>query len=58
VVEGVSKVVIEVDDQARAREFWTETLGFELHQDTPYGWWSMFKDQEGNRFALRPREAT
>jgi lactoylglutathione lyase len=125
-IEGVSKVVIEVDDQARALEFWTETLGFELHQDTPYGeerwvevrtpdnglilvlsprqddrpnashmlptsnvffccddlpetyeelrsrgveftqppvrlsfgWWSMFQDQEGNRFALHPREQT
>jgi lactoylglutathione lyase len=126
VVEGVSKVVIEVEDQDRAIGFWTETLGFELHQNTPYGeerWvevrtpdrglilvlsprqedrprasgmlptsnvffycddlaetyaelrsrgvefpqppvelsfgrWSMFKDQEGNRFALHPREAT
>jgi lactoylglutathione lyase len=126
VIEGVSKVVIEVDDQTRALSFWTERLGFELHQDTPYGeerwvevrtpdkrlvlvlsprrvnrssapdtlptsnvffycddlaqtydvlrsrgvefpqppvelsfgWWSMFRDQEGNRFALRPREAT
>ena len=125
-IEGVSKVVIEVGDQARALSFWTERLGFELHQDTPYGeerwievrtpdkrlvlvlsprrvdpssasdtlptsnvffycddltqtydvlrsrgvefpqppvelsfgWWSIFKDQEGNRFALRPREAT
>jgi lactoylglutathione lyase len=125
-IEGVSKVVIEVDDQARALAFWTETLGFELHQDTPYdedrwvevttpdkrlilvlsprqddrpsasdllptssvlfycddlvetyeelrsrgvefpqppvelsfGWWSMFQDREGNRFALHPREAT
>jgi predicted enzyme related to lactoylglutathione lyase len=125
-IEGVSKVVIEVDDQARALMFWTETLGFELHQDTPYGeerwvevrtpdkrlilvlsprqddranasdtlptssvlfycddlietyeelrsrgvefpqppvelsfgWWSMFLDREGNRFALHPREAT
>jgi lactoylglutathione lyase len=122
VIKGVSKVVIEVDDQARALEFWTQTLGFELHQDTPYGeerwvevrtpdealilvlsprrgdrasgsdqlptsnvffycddlaetyhalqtrgvefpqppvelsfgWWSMFQDQEGNRFALQP----
>jgi predicted enzyme related to lactoylglutathione lyase len=126
VVEGVSKVVIEVDDQERALRFWTETLGFELHQDTPYGeerwvevrtpdkrlilvlsprqedrpgvsdlpptssvlfycddltetyeelrsrgvefpqppvelsfgWWSMFQDLEGNRFALHPRGAT
>ena len=124
-IEGVSKVVIGVDDQARALRFWTQTLGFELHQDTPYGeerwvevrtpdealilvisphqggrprvsdqlptsnvfycddlaetydqlrsrgvefrqppvelsfgWWSLFQDQEGNRFALQPREAT
>jgi predicted enzyme related to lactoylglutathione lyase len=125
VIEGVSKVVVEVDDQDRARGFWTETLGFELVHDTTYGderwlevrtpdealilvlgqrqggdrpsapdllptsnvffycddlaktyeelrsrgvefaqppveqsfgWWSMFQDQEGNRFALRPRE--
>jgi lactoylglutathione lyase len=126
VIEGVSKVVIEVDDQARAVAFWTETLGFELQQDSPYGeerwvevrtpdeglilvlsprqgdrpsasdqlptsnvffycdelaatyeelrsrgvefpqppvelsfgWWSLFQDEEGNRFALQPREAT
>jgi lactoylglutathione lyase len=125
-VEGISKVVIEVDDLNRALGFWTEKMGFELHQDTPYGeerwvevetpdnglilvlsprqaerstasdalptsnvffycddlvetyeqlrsrgvefsqppvelsfgWWSMFRDQEGNRFALHPREAT
>jgi lactoylglutathione lyase len=36
-IEGVSKVVIEVDDQARAVAFWAETLGFELHEDTLYG---------------------
>jgi lactoylglutathione lyase len=126
VIERVSKVVIEVDDQARALAFWTETLGFELHQDASYdderwievrtpdnglilvltprqsdppgasellptsnvffccddlaetyeelrskgvrfpqppvelsfGWWSMFQDLEGNRFALHPCEAT
>jgi lactoylglutathione lyase len=126
VIEGVSKVLIEVDDQARARGFWTKTLGFELHQEcthgeepwvevrTPdkglilvlsprqenrpsasgmlatsnvffccddlaqtyeelrscgvefpqppvelsFGWWSMFQDQEGNRFALHPCDAT
>jgi lactoylglutathione lyase len=123
VVEGVSKVMIEVEDQDRARTFWTELMGFELVRDasdgeerwlevrTPdrsmilvlsqrlgdppsapdvlptsnvffccadlartygelhsrgvvfaqppveqsFGWWSMFLDQEGNRFALRPR---
>jgi predicted enzyme related to lactoylglutathione lyase len=126
VIEGVSKVVIDVEDQDRALAFWTEKLGFRLVQDTPYGeerwlevgtpdaavvlvlnlrrgdrpsampemlptsnvffycndlartyeelrargvefpqppveqdfgWWSMFRDEEGNRFALRPREA-
>jgi lactoylglutathione lyase len=125
VVEGVSKVVIEVEDQDRALEFWTDAMGFELVRDSKYGeeerwlevrtpdrglilvlqlreggppsapnalptsnvffycddlartygelhsrgvefaqppveqsfgWWSMFQDQEGNRFALRPRE--
>jgi predicted enzyme related to lactoylglutathione lyase len=124
VIKGVSKVVIEVDDQSRALAFWTGTLGFELHRDISYGeerrlevrtpdqglilvlsprrderpnapgmlrtsniffccddlaetydelrsrgvefsqspveltfgWWSMFQDQEGNRFALHPRE--
>ena len=124
-LEGVSKVVIEVDDQPRALEFWMETLGFDLHQDTPYGeerwvevrppdkglilvlsprqqerpsasemlptsnvffyckdlietyeelrsrgvefpqppvelsfgWWSIFRDRDGNRFALHPRKS-
>lgn len=124
-IEGVSQVIVEVEDQDRALEFWTETIGFELVQDAPYGeggrwievrtrdkatilvlrprqgerskapdelptsntffycddlsrtynelrargiefaqppvqqswgWWSMFEDQEGNRFALGPRE--
>jgi predicted enzyme related to lactoylglutathione lyase len=126
VIEGVSQTVVEVDDQDRALRFWTETVGFELAQDAPYGdagrwvevrtrdkatilvlrprqgdrptasealptsniffycddlqrtydelrargvdfpqvpvrlswgWWSMFEDEEGNRFALHPREA-
>jgi predicted enzyme related to lactoylglutathione lyase len=126
-IEGVSQVVVEVEDQDRALRFWTEIMGFELAQDAPYGdtgrwievrtrdkntilvlklrqgvppavpeelptsnvffycddphrtydelrargvefpqppvrqswgWWSMFQDQEGNRFALHPREAT
>jgi predicted enzyme related to lactoylglutathione lyase len=36
VIGGVNKVGIEVEDQDRAKAFWTETLGFELVQDTPY----------------------
>jgi lactoylglutathione lyase len=123
-IEGVEKLVVEVEDQDRALRFWTETLGFGIVQDTAYGeerwlevrtpdgnailvlalrhgepptgpedlptsniffyctdlprtyeglhargvefpqppveqsfgWWSMFQDNEGNRFALRPRD--
>ena len=36
-IGGVSKVVIEVEDQERAKRFWTQTLGFEVVQDAPYG---------------------
>src|SRR4030095_6118535 len=36
-IEGVSQVVVEVEDQDRALKFWTETMGFELAQDAPYG---------------------
>jgi lactoylglutathione lyase len=125
VVGGVAQVVVEVEDQDRAKQFWTEKMGFELVQDAPYGeerwlevrtpdkavvlvlgvrqgerptaphpslptsnvmfytrdlqrtyqeltargvqfpqppvqqpfgWWSLFADPDGNRFALVPRE--
>jgi lactoylglutathione lyase len=124
VIRGIHQVKLEVEDQDRALAFWTESLGFELARDAPYGdgrwlevrtpdgsvavvlslrpgerpaasaelptsniwfycddlaqtyddlrargvsfpqppvkqpfgWWSMFEDTEGNRFALTPRE--
>jgi hypothetical protein len=37
VVEGVSQVVVDVEDQDRALKFWTETVGFAVAQDVPYG---------------------
>lgn len=37
VIGGVIQVVIEVEDQDRAKQFWTKKLGFELVQDAPYG---------------------
>jgi lactoylglutathione lyase len=123
-IGGIRQVVLEVEDQDRALDFWTRTMGFELSRDEPYGderwlevrtpdravtvvlslregerptapemlptsniffycddlpetyeelrsrgvefpqppaeqpfgWWSMFEDLEGNRFALAPRE--
>ena len=36
-IGGVIQVVVEVEDQERAKRFWTEQLGFELAQDAPYG---------------------
>jgi predicted enzyme related to lactoylglutathione lyase len=35
-ISGVSKVVIEVEDQDGAKMLWTETMGFGLAQDAPY----------------------
>jgi predicted enzyme related to lactoylglutathione lyase len=58
-IEGVSKVVIEVDDQARALMFWTERLGFELHQDTTYGeerWVEVRTPDQGLILVLSPRQ--
>jgi lactoylglutathione lyase len=36
-INGIGKVALEVEDQDRAKRFWTETMGFELVQDSPYG---------------------
>jgi lactoylglutathione lyase len=36
-ITGVSKVVVPVDDQERAKEFWTTRVGFELRRDESYG---------------------
>jgi predicted enzyme related to lactoylglutathione lyase len=36
-IGGVTQVVVDVEDQDRAKRFWTEQLGFELAQDMPYG---------------------
>jgi catechol 2,3-dioxygenase-like lactoylglutathione lyase family enzyme len=36
-IEGVRSVGIYVGDQDRAKSFWTDTMGFELVQDSPFG---------------------
>lgn len=36
-ITGVSKVVIPVDEQEAARQFWTTRMGFELRRDESYG---------------------
>lgn len=125
-IQGVSKIVLGVRDQRRAKEFWSDIIGFTVTTDVPYdesgarwvevtsadgrtvlvlsqesaesfegkgelptsnfffyaddiektyrelsakgvefpakpekqpwGWWSMFVDSEGNRFALQQRD--
>jgi catechol 2,3-dioxygenase-like lactoylglutathione lyase family enzyme len=37
VIGGVRSVGIHVGDQDRAKAFWTEQVGFELVQDSPFG---------------------
>jgi catechol 2,3-dioxygenase-like lactoylglutathione lyase family enzyme len=32
-IQGVNQVVLEVEDQDRALDFWSKRLGFELAQD-------------------------
>ena len=36
-ITDVGTVIVPVSDQDRAIEFYTETLGFELRGDSPYG---------------------
>ena len=36
-INGVHQVVLYVDDQDKAKAFWTEQVGFEVLQDAAYG---------------------
>lgn len=36
-IDAVATICVFVSDQDRAKTFYTETLGFELHQDQPMG---------------------
>jgi predicted enzyme related to lactoylglutathione lyase len=36
-VNGVAMVVLDVEDQDRAKAFWTEMLGFNVARDVAYG---------------------
>jgi predicted enzyme related to lactoylglutathione lyase len=57
VIRSVAKVVVPVDDQERAEEFWTGRAGFGVEFPTApvqmhLGWWAMFTDPDGTRYAL------
>jgi predicted enzyme related to lactoylglutathione lyase len=36
-ITGVGKVVVAVDDQDKAKAFWTDQIGFDATRDEPYG---------------------
>jgi lactoylglutathione lyase len=60
VISGVSKVVVPVDDQERAKDFWTTLIGFELRRDESYGderWIEVSPPEGGPLLVLSPRPA-
>jgi predicted enzyme related to lactoylglutathione lyase len=57
-ISGISKVVIPVDDQERAKQFWTSRMGFELRRDESYGderWIEVSPPDGGPLLALSAR---
>ncbi|MDN5857273.1 MAG: VOC family protein [Pseudonocardia sp.] len=60
-ISAVSKIVVPVDDQETAVRFWTDTMGFELVTDQPYGrerWIEVRPPDRGPVLVLSPRDAT
>jgi predicted enzyme related to lactoylglutathione lyase len=59
-IKSVAKVIVHVDDQERAREFWTGPAGFELARDETYGderWIEVAPPGGGPVLVLSPRPA-
>ena len=58
-IKGIHQVVLEVEDQDRALDFWTKTVGFELAQDAPYGderWLEVLTPDKSVRMVLSLRQ--
>lgn len=58
-ITGVHKVVVPVDDQETAKQFWTETVGFEVVTDQTYGgerWIEVTPPDRGVVLVLSPRQ--
>jgi predicted enzyme related to lactoylglutathione lyase len=59
-ISGVSKVVLPVDDQERAKEFWTKRMGFDLRRDESFGeerWIEVSPPEGAPLLVLSPRPA-
>ena len=56
---GVSQVIVEVEDQALAKDFWTEVIGFDVVTDVPYAegrrWIELAPPDGGPLLVLSPR---
>ena len=59
-INSVAKVVVPVDDQERAVEFWTTSAGFEVARDETFGderWIEVMPPGAGPVLVLSPRRA-
>lgn len=57
-ISGVHKVIVPVDDQERAKAFWTEQVGFSTVRDDRYGderWIEVGPPGAGPVLVLSPR---
>ena len=59
-ISGVGKVVLDVEDQDRAKGFWTEKLGFEVAQDVALGGerWLEVRSPDGGVVLVLGRTST
>ena len=60
VIRGVHQVVLTVEDQERAKKFWSETMGFEVVEDSAYGderWIAVLTPDGHTRLVLSKRPA-
>jgi predicted enzyme related to lactoylglutathione lyase len=61
VIKGVSQMIVPVDDQERAKQFWTTRVGFDVVTDAPYGdgerWIEVSPPDGGPLLVLSPRPA-
>lgn len=59
-ISGVAKVIVPVDDQVRAKEFWATRVGFDVATDETYGderWIEMSPPDRSVLLVLSPRPA-
>lgn len=59
-ISGVQKIIVPVEDQDKAKQWWTTVLGFEVVRDDSYGderWIEITPPDHKVVLVLSPREA-